>query len=67
MIHTCSVERCAGSGDLALRVEDFRQGDQVTIGVASARDQDVPIGQRRRSVTRARNNKRIELLDLVGT
>ena len=67
MIDARSVETGARTGGLRFRIEDFRRGDEVPVGIASARDQDTAIGERGGGVNRARSGEVIERLDLLRT
>ena len=46
VIDARGVERCARARGLRFRIENFRGGDEVAVGVASAGDQDPAIGER---------------------
>ena len=67
MIDARRVQRCAGAGGLSFRIENFRGGDEVSVGVASAGDRDTVIGERGGGVSGARNGEVIERLDLLRT
>ena len=64
VIDARGVECCARAGGLRFRIENFRGGDEVAVGVASAGDQDPAIGKRGGGVTCSRNGEVIERLDL---
>ena len=64
VIDTRGVQRRARAGGLRFRIENFRGGDEVAVGVASAGDQDAAVGQRGGSVTCSRHGEVIKRLDL---
>src|SRR5262245_9145826 len=64
MIDARGVQRGARGGHLRFRMENFGGSDEMTVGVASAGDQNPAIRQRGSGVTCSRSGEVIERLDL---